>query len=93
MAIVHPACASDAAFLARDVRAAARSAIGLSAVVPARGYMSHDVEHTRQISSAPVLRRGSCGLEIAGTAKGKQSDGRPRVSKSMIVMNKGKEEV
>ena len=92
MAIVHLACASGAASLARDVRAAAWLVTGISAVGPARGYMSRGVEHTRRMSSAPVLRRGLCGLEIAGTANGKQSDGRHRVSKMMIVRNIGKEE-
>ena len=67
-------------------------AISLFAVGPARGYMSRGVEHTRQMSSAPVLRRGSCGLEIVRIAIGKQSDGCHRVSKMMIVMNIGKEE-
>ena len=91
MAIVHPACASDAASLARDVRADARSAIGLSAVVPARGHMSHGVERIRQMSSPLVLHRGLCGMEIVRIAIVKQSDGRHRVSKMMIVMNIGKE--
>ena len=92
MAIAHLACASDAASLARDVRADARSAIGLSAVGPARGHMSHDVERIRQMNSPLVLHRGSCGLEIVRIAIEKQSDGRHRVSKMMIVMNIGKEE-
>ena len=92
MAIAHPACASDAASLARDVRADARSAKGLSAVVPARGHMSHDVERIRQMSSPLVLHRGSCGLETARIAIEKQSDGRHRVSKEMSVINLGKEE-
>ena len=92
MAIVHPACASDAASLARDVKADARSAKGLSAVVPARGHMSHGVERIRQMSSPLVLHRGLCGLETARIAIEKQSDGRHRVSKLMIVMNLGKEE-
>ena len=92
MAIVHPACASDAASLARDVRADARSAIGLSAVLPARGRMSHDVERIRQMSSPLVLHRGSCGLEIVRIVIEKQSDGRHRVSKMMIVGNIEREE-
>ena len=92
MAIAYPVCASDAASLARDVRADARSAIGLSAVSPARGRMSHDVERIRQMSSPLVLHRGLCGLETARIAIRKQSDGRHRVSKEMIVMNLGKEE-
>ena len=92
MAIVHPACASDAASLARDVRADARSAIGLSAVVPARGHMSHGVERIRQMSSPLVLHRGLCGLETARIAMRKQSDGRHRVWKEVIVINLGKEE-
>ena len=93
MAIAHLACALGAASLARDVRAAAWCVTGLYAVGPARGYMSRGVERMRRMSSAPVLRRGSCGPETAGTAKGKQSDGRPRVTKPMTVKNKGKEEV
>ena len=92
MAIAHPACASDAASLARDVRADARSGIGLSAVVPARGHMSHDVERIKQMSSPFVLHRGSCGLEIVRIAIEKQSDGRHRVSKMMIVGNIEREE-
>ena len=92
MAIVHPACASDAASLARDVRADARSAKGLYAVVPARGRMSHGVERIRQMSSPPVLHRGLCGLETAKTARRKKIDGRHRVWKEMIVILLGKEE-
>ena len=92
MAIAHPACASDAAPLARALRVAARSAIGLSAVSPARGRMSHGVERIRQMSSPLVLHRGSCGLETARIAIEKQSDGRHRVSKMMIVMNIEQEE-
>ena len=90
--MVNPACASDAASLARDVRADARSAKGLSAVVPARGRMSHGVERIKQMSSPLVLHRGLCGLETAKTAMRKKSDGRHRVSKEMIVINLGKEE-
>ena len=92
MAIAHPACASDAAPLARALRVAARSAIGLSAVFPARGRMSHGVERIRQMSSPLVLHRGSCGLEIVRIVIAKQSDGRHRVSKMMIVGNIEKEE-
>ena len=85
MAIPYPACASDAAPLARALRVAARSAIGLSAVSPARGRMSHGVERIRQMSSPLVLRRGSCGLEIGRIVIAKQSGGRHRVRKMMIV--------
>ena len=92
MAIAHPACASDAAPLARALRVAARSAIGFSAVSPARGRMSHGVERIRQMSSPLVLHRGLCGLETARIAIRKQSDGRHRVLKEMIVINLGKEE-
>ena len=92
MAIPYLACASDAAPLARALRVAARSAIGLSAVSPARERMSHSVERIRQMSSPLVLRRGSCGLKIVRIAIEKQSDGRHRVSKMMIVMNIEKEE-
>ena len=69
------------------MRVAARSAIGLSAVFPARGRMSHGVERIRQMSSPLVLRRGSCGLEIVRIVIAKQSDGRHRVRKMMIVRN------
>ena len=89
---MNPACASDAASLARDVRADARSAKGLSAVGPVRGRMSHGVERIRQMSSPLVLHRGLCGLEIVRIAIEKQSDGRHRVSKMMIVGNIEREE-
>ena len=92
MAIVNPACASDAASLARDVRADARSARDLYVVVPAHGRMSHGVERNGQMSSPPVLPRGLCGLETAKTARRKKTDGRHRVSKEMIVMYSRKEE-
>ena len=44
------------------------------------------------MSSPLVLHRGSCGLEIVRIVIAKQSDGRHRVSKMMIVGNIEREE-
>ena len=90
--MVYPACASDAASLAREVRADARSVKDLYVVVPAHGCMSRGVERNGQMSSPPVFPRGLCGLETAKTARRKKIDGRHRVLKEMIVINLGKEE-
>ena len=90
--MVNPACVSDAASLAREVRVDARSVKDLYVVVPAHGCMSRGVERNGQMSSPPVLHRGLCGLETAKTARRKKTDGRHRVLKEMIVMYSRKEE-
>ena len=93
MDTVNPACASDAASLALEVRADAQSVKDLYAAVPAHRCMSRSVERDGQMSSPPVLPRGLCGLETTKTTwKKKKTDGRHRVLKEMIVMYSRKEE-